>query len=159
MIKLVCNSYACVNTQEAEFAPLKETPPSNMPQRTERGAVPHGRAQQETLGGYDCEFVEPPKSAFKTDCPICFQILRDPYLSLCCGTSFCQACIERFQANHAPCPTCREENFAVIPNKPLRRSLNQLRVLCTFNKDGCKWTGELGELQHHLNEVNHSGES
>ena len=32
-------------------------------------------------------------------------------------------------------------------------------MLCTHSKDGCEWTGELGELEHHLSEVNHSGES
>jgi len=42
---------------------------------------PWGRpTQREAFGGYDCEFVEPPASAFQTQCPVCRLILRDPYL-------------------------------------------------------------------------------
>ena len=65
-----------IHLQEAELAQQKETPPSKVPQGAEGGAEPHGRPQQETFGGYDCEFVEPPTSAFQTECPICSLILR-----------------------------------------------------------------------------------
>ena len=41
----------------------------------------------------------------------------------------------------------------------MRRSLNQLGVYCTYSIDGCKWRGELGELQAHLDNTDHSGES
>ena len=147
-------------TQEAELAQQKETPPTKVPHGAEEGTEPHGRSQQkETFGGYDCEFVEPPPNVFQTECPICSLILRDPYLTSCCGTHFCRTCSERLQAEHKPCPTCREENFELYPNKSLRRSLNQLHVLCTHSKDGCEWSGELGELERHLSEVTHSGES
>ena len=122
------------------------------------GAESHGSPQQETFGGYDCEFVEQPTKVFQTECPICSLILRDPYLTSCCGTHFCLTCSERLQAEHKPCPTCREENFELFPNKSLRRSLNQLHVLCTHSKDGCEWRGELGELERHLSEGVHSGE-
>ena len=152
-----------VHTQETGLAQQKKTPPTNTPLGAEGGAVggaePHGRSQQETFGGYDCEFVEPPTKAFQTECPICSLILRDPYLTNCCGTSFCRTCSERLDVKHKPCPTCREDNFEVFPNKGLKRSLNQLHVLCTHSKDGCEWRGELGELDRHLSEVAHSGES
>ena len=52
---------------------------------------------------------------------------------------------------------CKEDNFEVSPNKGLKRSLTQLDVFCTHSKDGCKWKGELGQLEHHLNKVIHSG--
>ena len=113
----------------------------------------------ETFGGYDCEFVKQPTSAFQTECPICNLILRDPYQSKCCGISFCHTCSEQIQDKHKPCPTCREVNFEVFPNKGLKRSLNQLHIFCTHSKAGCRWTGELGELQNHLRESVHSGES
>ena len=146
-------------TQEAGLAQQKKTPPTNTPLGAEGGAEPHGRPQQETFGGYNCEFVEPPTKAFQTECPICSLILRDPYLTNCCGTNFCRTCSERLQAEHKPCPTCRDNNFEVFPNKGLKSSLNQLHVLCTHSEDGCEWRGELGELEHHLSEVTHSGES
>jgi len=42
------------------------------------------------------------------------------------------------------------DNFAVFPNKGLKRSLKQLQVYCTHGKDDCEWRGELGELEQHL---------
>ena len=141
-------------------AQQKETPPTKAPQKAEGGAEPHGRPQQEeTFGGYDCEFIDPPPSVFQMECPICSLILRDPYQSKCCGTNFCHTCSERLEAEHKPCPTCREENFELFANKSLKRSLAQLHVLCTHSKSGCTWRGELGELEHHFSEVVHSGES
>ena len=108
------------------------------------------------LGGYDCNFVSPPTSAFQTECPICCLILRDPHQSTCCGTSFCRSCFECVP-EHDPCPVCRELNFEVFTKKGLKRALNQLQVSCTHVKDGCEWKGELGDLDQHLSEV-HSGE-
>ena len=152
------HTYTYIHTQEAELAQQKKTLPTNTLRGAGGGAEPHGSPQQ-MFGGYDCEFVEPPPSVLQAECPICSLILRDPYLTSCCGTHFCRTCSERLQAEHKPCPTCREENFELFANKSLKRSLNQLHVLCTHSKDGCNWRGELAELEHHLIEVNHSGES
>ena len=143
-----------IHTQDAQ---QKKTQSSKVPQGDEGRAEPGGRPQQETFGGYDCEFVEPPTSAFQTECPICNLILRDPYQFTCCGTNFCHSCSERLQAEHKHCPTCREDNFELFANKSLKRSLAQLYVLCTHSKGGCTWKGELGELEQHLSEVVHSG--
>ena len=106
---------------------------------------------KETFGGYDCEFVEPPPSAFQMECPICHLILREPYQITCCGTDFCHTCIQRLQADNSSCLKCREHNFEVFLNKGMDRSLKQLQVYCTHRKDGCQWRGELGELDQHLN--------
>ena len=125
----------------------------------EEEAEPCGRpplAVQDKFGGYDCKFVEPPTSAFQTECLICHLVLRDPYQFKCCGTSFCHSCFERLQDEHKPCPACRTENFEIFPNKGLKRSLNQLYVLCPHSEDGCEWRGELGELEHHSETVHPS---
>ena len=144
--------------KHANLALQKETLPSKAPLGAEGGAESHGWPQQEMFGGYDCEFVERPTSAFQTECPICSLILRDPYQSKCCGTNFCHTCCEQLQAEHKPCPTCREDSFELYCNKSLKRSLKQLHVLCTHSEGGCKWTGELGKIEQHLNNI-HSGES
>ena len=102
-------------------------------------------------GGYDCEFVEKPTSAFQTDCPICLLKLHDPYIVSCCGKSYCEDCIKRVQYLDNQCPACRFQFFDIFPNKGLKQSLNQLHVYCTHRKDGCKWKGELGQLEQHLN--------
>ena len=112
-----------------------------------------------TFGGYDCKFMEQPPSAFQTECPVCHLLLRDPYQATCCGTSFCHLCILQVKADDKSCPICRQQQFEVFQDKRLKRSLNQLRVLCTYSKDGCKWRGELGDLDHHFNKVIHHGKS
>ena len=101
-------------------------------------------------GGYDCEFVERPKE-LETDCPICLQVLRDPFQVTCCGNSFCKSCIKRVQVGKKSCPTCNEADFSVFPDKRLRRSLYAFQVRCVYQKSGCEWIGELGELDRHLN--------
>ena len=101
--------------------------------------------------GYECEFIESPQEAFKTHCPICLNILRDPYEVNCCGKNFCHACLKKVQANSKPCPACNHEGFSAHPNLGLRQSLTQLPVRCSHHKDGCEWIGELGELDKHLN--------
>ena len=101
-------------------------------------------------GGYDCEFVERPKE-LETDCPVCLLVLRDPFQASCCGNSFCQSCIKRVQADKKSCPTCNEADFSVFADKRLRRSLYAFQVRCVHQKSGCEWTGELRELERHLN--------
>ena len=123
--------------------------PFNLPQSPD---VPtQKRTTQKEVAGYECDFVDPPSAVFQTECPICKQVLCEPYQATCCGTSFCQTCIQQWTADKNPCPTCRGEDFTVFPNKGLKRSLNQLHVYCTHRKDGCTWSGELQELEQHLN--------
>ena len=111
---------------------------------------PTESTRKEAFGGYDCGFVEPPQSAFQTQCLICHLIFREPYQVTCCGTNFCHTCCQLLQANNRPCPWCREDNFKVFENKGLDRSLKQLEVYCTHRKDDCQWRGELGDLDRHL---------
>jgi len=49
------------------------------------------------------------------------------------------------------CPACNQ-TFATFLNKGLKQSLIQLQVYCTHHSGGCKWKGELGQLDQHLNE-------
>ena len=108
-------------------------------------------------GGYECTFVEPPTSTLQTQCPICLQVLRDPYQATCCRSNFCHSCSQQLRTDRS-CPTCRETNFSFVNNNNLKRFLNQLAVLCKHS-DGCEWIGKLEDLEHHLNEVINSGES
>lgn len=101
-------------------------------------------------GGYSCEFVKQPPSEVQTECPVCLQILHEPYLVSCCGYSFCRVCIEEVQTRNKACPTCKE-GFTVFPNKGLQRVLNNFSVHCSNKREGCIWTGELGDLDNHLN--------
>ena len=103
------------------------------------------------LGGFDCEFIERPPEAIQVDCPICLSVLREPHQVTCCGYSYCRSCIERIQLQKSSCPTCNATDFSVFPNKGLERSLYAFKVRCSHKKEGCQWTGELRELDKHLN--------
>ena len=101
--------------------------------------------------GYECEFVEPPPKQLQNECPICLQILREPYIVDCCGYSFCAACIERVGKDGKPCPHCNQPGYTTLVNKGLKRALNEFRVYCPHRLSGCEWEGELGKLDEHLN--------
>ena len=83
---------------------------------------------------------------------MCLQIIREPYQVTCCGYSFCRVCIERIKTDNKHCPTCNEENITIFPDKRLQRSLYDFEVYCTHKDKGCNWTGELRQLENHLNE-------
>ena len=101
--------------------------------------------------GYDCEFVEKPPIVVQSECPVCLQILREPYQTDCCGYAFCRMCIERVKAENTPCACCKAEKFDTFEDKRLKRTLYGFKVYCTNKKQGCQWVGELSQLDNHLN--------
>lgn len=105
-------------------------------------------------GGYDYDFVTPPKSL---ECPVCLLTLRDPHVISCCGNEFCQPCIQRIQIDGKPCPLCNEINFTTFLHKKLVREVNALVVRCPQKALGCEWVGELGQLERHLNPPSPTG--
>ena len=129
-----------------------EIPPleCKAPQIQQRVDSSHNAACSRQRSGYDCEFVQTPQELQK-DCPICLFVLCEPFQVTCCGYSFCRACIEYILSNKKACPTCNEATFSAFPNKGLQRALYSFRVRCTHHKNGCEWTGELRELDGHLN--------
>ena len=105
------------------------------------------------MAGFDCEFVEPPPKVIQTNCPICLLVLREPYQATCCGKSFCWKCYEKAEENESSCPTCnkQDDDFFCFHNKGLQLPLYDLKVYCKNKSKGCEWTGELRELDNHLN--------
>ena len=99
----------------------------------------------------DCEFAESISKGIQSECPICLLVLREPYQATCCGKSFCKECIEQVEKREKVCPTCRTHNFFTYRNLGLQQSLFDFRVYCTHKSKGCEWTGELRELDNHLN--------
>ena len=106
-----------------------------------------------TKNGFECEFVTPPPDALDHDCPICKRILREPHQAICCGTSSCKDCIKAVISEGKPCPSCEEEltESKVFPNVSLKKRLYSLAVYCIHKGEGCEWTGELGQIDQHLN--------
>lgn len=109
--------------------------------------------------GFECEFVEEPQKAFQSECPICLLILREPHQASCCGKSFCKECVEQVRDKSPCCPACKVEDFHIFHNKGLQQSLYDFRVYCSSKEEGCEWTGELRELDKHLNKDPLAGKS
>ena len=101
--------------------------------------------------GFECELVEEPLCYLQTRCPVCLQILREPYQVICCGKSFCRECIEQVKADNKPCPCCKQDSYNDYPNKALQQRLYEFHVHCSNKGEGCEWTGELGQFDSHLN--------
>ena len=107
-------------------------------------------AQEET-GGYTVELLTQPPNNIQIECPICLLVLRDPFLVDCCGKNFCKTCIQTVLDTNQTCPTCKRVGFHTMVNKGQQQCLNELNVKCLSSKAGCKWVGELGQLDDHLN--------
>ena len=39
----------------------------------------------------ECEFVDEASKDF--DCPVCLQVVWNPFLTACCGNHFCDVCV------------------------------------------------------------------
>ena len=103
-------------------------------------------------GGYDYQFVDESPQEILI-CKICLLVSRDPYLSVCCGHVFCKSCIDKTKQNTAivkACPVCRSQEFTTVVNKQVERLVKSLSVFCTNKDKGCKWQGELNDINNHL---------
>ena len=108
--------------------------------------------QQSKEAGFDCDFVKKfDRELFQTKCPVCRQILRQPYEVSCCGNSFCSFCIKQVKLYSKLCPLCKCSQYKFHHNKGLERFLYQLHVYCTNVSKGCEWQGELRDLDKHIN--------
>ncbi len=103
-------------------------------------------------GGFHCEFVKPlERNNLQSECPVCLQIIRDPHQVTCCGKKYCYTCIEYIETSGRPCPNCNTKDIVSFPDVGLQQKLYALKVRCSHQKDGCEWTGELEQLDEHLN--------
>ncbi|XP_065916948.1 putative leucine-rich repeat-containing protein DDB_G0290503 [Dysidea avara] len=102
-------------------------------------------------GGYEYHFVATPADWLM--CNICHYPSRDPYLSGCCGHTFCKSCLEgakKATTISDACPICRNEEFPTVPNKQADRTVRSLHVFCTNKEKGCEWQGEVNNIVSHV---------
>ena len=92
-------------------------------------------------------FLEQPQPRYY--CLICHSVMRDPHIVMCCCKKMCGACIERVHHSGQPCPTCREPDFVMYPERDLNSEILDLKVRCTHHTNGCEWVGELRDLKKH----------
>ncbi len=54
---------------------------------------PAYEANNESVGGYDADFVEELDDDFR--CVVCLDAMKDPYQIVPCGHRFCRSCLEQ----------------------------------------------------------------
>ena len=103
-------------------------------------------------GGYEYKFVNPVPDSCK--CKICHLPSKDAYMTgQCCrGLTICKSCLDEWQkkAGNTKCPVCRKEEGGFHPNYPIEREIKSLHIYCTNKEKGCKWKGELNDINNHL---------
>ena len=98
--------------------------------------------------GENNHMIEKPPKVVQSECPVCLQILREPYQADCCGYAFCWVCIERVKAAKKPCPWCKAEKFDKFEDKRLKQTLYEFKVYHANKEQGYQWVGELGQLDN-----------
>ena len=122
-----------------------------------------GDVDNEQIHQSDWVFVDQEEVPEYMKCNIiCCNVFVAPQLLTCCGKNVCKRCIDSHvqRAAHSEtermckpsCPHCRKEDFRLIPNTALELSINQLRVECPYQKNGCSWSGSLKHGNLHLKE-------
>ena len=105
--------------------------------------------QTEKLPEQEYDFIEDlPQDFF---CPVTFELLRDPQLTTCCGHLLSRRVVTKLQQEGKPCPVCKDPSFPSVPNKHFKCKVEELKVRCPHKRNGCKWEGELGNLDQHSN--------
>ena len=100
------------------------------------------------IGGYQCEFVDQvPEELVCNECKL---VAKKLYTTDCCGKHFCQACIDPVLKDKKPCPSCGETEFSTFLIKGALKRVSTLQVHCTMKQRGCKWVGQLEQLDIHL---------
>ena len=102
-------------------------------------------------GGYEYQFVKPPLDWLV--CNICHYPSKEPYLTDCCGNTFCKSCLEcakKATTINDACPICRKEEFGTFAHKQADRAIRSLHVFCNNKEKGCEWQGEVNDILNHL---------
>ena len=95
--------------------------------------------------GVEYTFVDTPVRLLEeAKCPICLEIMKDS-VSTSCSHLFCENCIK----GQPTCPTCRKR-FTTTPDRGSVRIVKAFKVKCPNSVEGCKWQGDLGDAEEHL---------
>ena len=97
--------------------------------------------------GVEYEFVDTQVRLLEElKCPICIELVSEPVYTSC-DHLFCRNCIK----DQPTCPTCRER-FTTTPDRGSVRIVKAFKVKCPNSVEGCKWQGDLGDAEEHLEE-------
>ena len=79
-------------------------------------------------------------------CPICWEIVEEPWETSCCGNLFCEKCMQSYISNK--CPICRTKNFKYRKNMFAKILLKEYEgiFICPY---GCNKKIKLKEFKEH----------
>ncbi|XP_064600816.1 TNF receptor-associated factor 6-like [Liolophura sinensis] len=111
-----------------------------------------GDSEREYQLGYDATFNPPLERKYV--CPICLAALREA-VQTTCGHRFCSYCVYTVASgqNYMRCPVDNKwlsTNAEIFPDVAVRREVLSLYVECENRRLGCRWKGELRELESHM---------
>lgn len=114
------------------------------------------------------KFVNEPAALI---CPVCQKIFREPVISVRCGHTFCQQCIESMIRAGTPCPVddVQCDTGQLVLNRAVSGQIDDLLIYCchglishnnglSCEKDegGCSEVIRFGDRQHHEDSCGYS---
>ena len=82
------------------------------------------------------------------ECPICLNLIWDPYECTDCGKIFCKACLKKAKKKQNYCPICRKNPFQERYAKSVKTFFNKIKLNCIYK--GCNEHPEYSEYINHL---------
>ena len=83
-------------------------------------------------------------------CPITNSLLTNPFKTTCCGRHLSQQALQKYYSRHL-CPLCESQEFSALFDWPFQKCIIDLQVRCPYAERGCRWEGQVGELEAHKN--------
>lgn len=77
-------------------------------------------------------------------CPICLKLAEDAIETECCGSIFCQKCIDRIEKDSCPC--CRYVGLRIHPSLAIRKLIKNFPAKCSYN---CGFIGTIENIKKH----------
>ena len=99
--------------------------------------------------GHQCDFIDPVPEDYI--CKQCNQVARSPTVISCCGECFCKLCVDLITQDKLPCPGCEETVFTSLNQIKYQKKILALKVHCSMKDQGCEWSGQLQQLEPHMN--------
>ena len=109
---------------------------------------PPPEGHEATYNNKDLIFINKPEDWYS--CRICLSLAVSPVQTSCCGHTCCRKCCDKWSEKNDTCPQCREEDFDVSEDVRTDRFIKNLKLYCSHHTLGCDWTGELRQLNPHL---------
>ena len=97
--------------------------------------------------GYQCEFVSAVSDHYY--CKKCNRVAKELHMTVCCGETYCHACIADAQKQSKPCPACGKKVFTIFQQVKFQKEISELQVYCGLKQKGCSWLGTIGQLDAH----------